>query len=407
MQNKLSDELIMISTMMMVAKERGEFIQLASELNTSIQKALEIEQSGVVSQEKRKTASALIKFTKKEVDMMSKTFKKVFVANGRASHIIKRPSGKKGFYYEIRYRKNGYNITVSSTDIETAKKLFIQETKNLESPEAAAKNKLKFGYIVKEWLEYKKNKVAYQTWLEYESNAKKYFPRELLDCPITKIRTVDIDRIMRLFDNKPRGYEDMRTLLNQIFKYAIASGVIIHNPIALVPFKRAERNKRDRMTDTQIFAFLNRLKSPAYDKIRQLAYVLYFFGLRPCEIDDEARFENGFLICRNRKRKNGKIEYKKIPIPKQAQGLIEFDKPIKPSLSYDRWLDIMKEVLGDGLTPYNLRHTFASICAESVREEIVDVWMGDSSERLVGRTYIHFKDEFMKEQMDTVKFIIP
>ena len=146
---------------------------------------------------------------------------------------------------------------------------------------------------------------------------------------------------MRQFDNDPRMYEDMRTEINQIFKYAIASGIITHNPVTLIPFKRAERKKREALTDFQIKEFLIRIREPQYDRIRQAAYIFYFFGIRPCELDEEARFENGFFICRNRKRKGGKIEYKKIPIPKQAQGLIEFDKPIVPSLSYDRWLDLI------------------------------------------------------------------
>ena len=55
--------------------------------------------------------------------------------------------------------------------------------------------------------------------------------------------------------------------------------------------------------------------------------MLYFFGLRPCEIDEETKIDGDFLITHNRKRKNGKIEYKKIPIPSQAQGLLDLDKP--------------------------------------------------------------------------------
>ncbi len=71
----------------------------------------------------------------------------------------------------------------------------------------------------------------------------------------------------------------------------------------------------------------------------------------------------------------------------------------------------MKSALGKNgqgkeLTPYNLRHTFASTCAEAVRSEVLDLWMGDSPERLVGKVYVHFKDSFMREEMDKVKFII-
>ena len=135
----------------------------------------------------------------------------------------------------------------------------------------------------------------------------------------------------------------------------------------------------------------------------QFAYTLYFFGLRPCEIDEETHREGDFLIARNRKRKNGKIEYKKIPVPKQAQELIEWNKPLTADLHRLKINDMMKDLLA-GKTAYCLRHTFATICQQYVRPDIVDIWMGDSPQRLVGKVYTHFPDVFMKKQMDLVIF---
>lgn len=405
MSGKLSDELINISTMMMVARERGEIIHLASELNTIIQKAMEIEKAPTFSSEKRKTSSATIKFTKQEIDMMSKTFKKEFIANGCVAHIIKRPSGKKSFYYEIRYRRNGYNITVSNKDLKKAKELFTEATHYINGVNLSTKNKLQFQTIFDEWLEVKKDNITNKTCNDYKHLAENYILNELGDKNIKDIRTADLKRIMPKYKDSPRRYEEIRSVLNQTFNYAIASGIISHNPVTLIPFKRAERENRNALTKEQTINFLNNIKNPEYEKIRQSAYVFYFFGIRPCELDEEARFENGFLVCRNRKRKDGKIEYKKIPIPKQAQGLIDFDKPIISTLSYSATLRLFKKVLGGGLTPYNLRHTFASLCSEKVRQDIVEVWMGDSPERLIGRVYVHFPDEFMRAEMDKVEFL--
>lgn len=353
----------------------------------------------------KKTVSTVIKFSKKEVDAMSKTFKKEFIANGLAARIIKRPSGKHGVYYEIRYRKNGYNITISNTDLKLAKKLFIEATKLLDSPEQMIKNKLKFCNIADEWIKYKHGKIAEDTWKGYESLIRRYVPDEIKNKSICDIHTKDLDDVMQTYN--PRMYEQMRTIYNGIFKYAKANGNITINPIDMIPFKRAERQNRDRISDEQIIDFLNNLKDPFYDRIRNFALAMYFFGLRPCEIDDEAHFENGFLICRNRKRKNGKKAYKKIPIPRQAEKLFDFNSPLKSPLSYDRTLDVMKKALGEGVVPYQLRHTFASICDEKVKREVVELWMGDSPERLVGKTYVHYSDKFMIEEMNKVCFIIP
>ncbi len=353
----------------------------------------------------KKTSSAKIKFTKKEIESMSKTFKREFIANGMAAHIIERPSGKHGVIYEIRYRRNGYDIAVSNKELKTAKAMFIEATQNLPPPDQLAKNKFSFGFIADEWLRYKHGKVAEDTWKGYESQIRRFIPQKIKDKPIKSIRTSDIDELMNELDT-PRKYEDMRIIFNSIFKYAKASGIVTYNPVEMIPFKRAERENRDRLNDEQIKTFLRNLQEPYFDKTRNFAYAMYFFGLRPCEIDDEAHFENGFLICRNRKRKNGKKAYKKIPIPRQAKNLFDFNAPLKSPLSYDRTLDIMKKALPEGIIPYQLRHTFASVCDEKVKREVVELWMGDSPERLVGKTYVHYSDEFMRKEMDKVKFVV-
>ena len=73
----------------------------------------------------------------------------------------------------------------------------------------------------------------------------------------------------------------------------------MHNPVALIKFKRAERQNREALSEDEITAFLGRIKEVKYDNIRQFAYILYFFGLRPCEIDGETNREGDFLKLRN------------------------------------------------------------------------------------------------------------
>ncbi|MBQ8374779.1 MAG: hypothetical protein IJX98_04275, partial [Clostridia bacterium] len=74
---------------------------------------------------------------------------------------------------------------------------------------------------------------------------------------------------------------------------------------------------------------------------------------------------------------------------------------VTPKIYYD-WY---KEIFGDK-TPYSFRHTFCTVCQEYVRQEIVDIWMGDSPQRLIGRVYTHFSDEFLQKEMDKVHFHI-
>ena len=72
---------------------------------------------------------SMLKFTNKEINQMPKTFRKEFRANGCTARIRKKPSGKNGYIYEIRYRRNGYDIGVSNKNLEKAKRLFIEALK--------------------------------------------------------------------------------------------------------------------------------------------------------------------------------------------------------------------------------------------------------------------------------------
>ncbi len=353
-------------------------------------------------------SSNTIKFTKKEVAKMERTFKKHFIINGYIAHVIKKPSGKNGFYYEIRYRRNGYNIYAASVDISEAKRIFLERTlpENIEKY-LVKKQKIKSNSledVFNEWHQCKSGTITEKELKRFQANFL-VLPVELRRKEISEIRTIDIDTLMK--EVKPRKYEELRTLFNGIFKYAVASGIIQHNPVALIKFKRAERQNRDALPKDEAIAFLERIKEPKYCDIRQATYLLYFFGLRPCEIDEETRREGNFLITRNRKRKNGKIEYKKIPIPTQAEELIDWSKPLTFQASSKYMQDELVKDLLQGKTGYYLRHTFSTVCQQYVRPDIVDIWMGDSPQRLVGKVYTHFPDDFMYEQMQAVKFPMP
>ena len=353
-----------------------------------------------------KAVSSLIHFTQKEIKNMASTFKKVFIANGLSAHVLKKTSGKGTFCFEIRYRANGYDIRAYSTDLRKAKQLFIEKTTAQQIEKYRIKDKKATGnllcHIFEEWHQYKKGTLCEKEHKRFRTNFYQ-LPEELRNTPISAVKTLDLDKVMK--EVKPRKYEELRTLFNGIFKYAVASGLIQNNPVSLIKFKRAERQNREALSKDEISAFLTRIKEPKFDSVRQFAYTLYFFGLRPCEVDEETHIEGNFLIARNRKRKNGKIEYKKIPIPKQAQGLIDWNKPLTADLHRLKLNDIMKELLA-GKTAYCLRHTFATICQQYVRPDIVDIWMGDSPTRLVGRVYTHFPDDFMLENMQKVVFPI-
>ena len=74
------------------------------------------------SQDKQEDKSGiLLKFTEKEISKIPMRFRKEFLINDRLVRCRRRISGRKTTNYEIRYRKHGFNIAVSSNDLEEAK----------------------------------------------------------------------------------------------------------------------------------------------------------------------------------------------------------------------------------------------------------------------------------------------
>lgn len=363
----------------------------------------------VTKQENKKTysGSAPLLFTIKEISKMDSKFKKIFIANGLVAKVYIRKCGYYQTTYEIRYRSHGYNFSCTAKTLDKLKAEFLRKTQPGELEKYKAKpsqrNKKRKDTLhvyFEEWLSLKRGNIGEKEIKRFQTNFNN-LPEELRYKPIYEIRAIDLDAILK--DVQPRKYEELRTLFNGIFKYAVASGIIQNNPVALIKFKRAERQNRESLSQTEITSFLREIKDSKYDEIRQGAYILYYFGLRPCEIDEETHIEGDFLIARNRKRKNGKIEYKKIPIPKDAWKMIDWNKPITFQCRKERFHHLFKELL-KGKTAYSLRHTFATICQQYVRPDIVDIWMGDSPQRLVGKVYTHFPDEFMLENMLKVEF---
>ena len=115
----------------MMARERSEVINVANDCTALIERLIALEsqnQGNIATLQHTRSVTTIIKFTYKEINMMSFTFKKEFIANGLAAHVIKKESGRNSYCYEIRYRSNGYNIIASSTDLAEAKRKFLAKT---------------------------------------------------------------------------------------------------------------------------------------------------------------------------------------------------------------------------------------------------------------------------------------
>ena len=334
----------------------------------------------------------LLKFTEKEISKIPMRFRKEFLINDRLVKCRRRESGKRTTNYEIRYRKHGYNIAVSSNDLEKAKIKFIAALNAADNGERKPTVPAKFCEFAEYYFNnYRKRKVAELTFendtYRYKKLFKPYFGS-------MQIKEITPSYCQKLFDGlAEKGHtktsNEVYSLLNGIFKMAIAHGIISKNPLAVVIMEKHKRTHGKALTKQEELKLLNELKGSRYQTL--MAVALYT-GLRPNEYKT-AKIDGDFIIAVNSKRKNGKVEYKKIPItPMLKRYLNGADKFDFPRLEYMR--DNFNKILPNHIL-YDLRTTFYTRCEEcGVAPPARDEFVGHSRGEL-NNTYCDLSDEYL------------
>ena len=343
------------------------------------------------------------RFSAKELSLMPKTFRKEFRTQGCTAHVRKRRSGKNSWNYEIRYRRNGYNITASANNLDQAKHKFIEM---LGSAEKCVKNKERtipstFDKFANYFFEkFYKRKVGESTFRVAMSNYKNHVAPHFGDMPL---KSITADRCQELLDrlideDKVRTEENVFTMLNMIFKAAVKHGVMAHNPIDMVFHTKHEREHGKALTKDEERKLLEQTAGTPY----QLMFAIALYtGLRPNEYKT-AVIDGDFVVANNSKRKNGKVESKKIPITPMLAPYLEGVN----ELHFTRLEQIRHKF--NGILPdhklYDLRTTFYTRCMEcGVAEVATKTFVGHALGGMAD-TYTDLSDEFLYTDGQKLKY---
>ena len=387
---------------------RDELIQLmlksASESITLERlKAITASDHGRKPEDKSDNEEVFWRFSAKELSLMPKTFRKEFRTQGCTAHIRKRRSGKNGWNYEIRYRRNGYNITASANNLDQAKHKFIEM---LGSAEKCVKNKERtipstFDKFANYFFEkFYKRKVGESTFRVAMSHYKNHVAPHFGDMPL---KSITADRCQELLDrliddDKVRTEENVFTMLNMIFKAAVKHGVMAHNPIDMVFHTKHEREHGKALTKDEERKLLEQTAGTPY----QLMFAIALYtGLRPNEYKT-AVIDGDFVVANNSKRKNGKVESKKIPITPMLAPYLEGVN----ELHFTRLEQIRHKF--NGILPdhklYDLRTTFYTRCMEcGVAEVATKTFVGHALGGMAD-TYTDLSDEFLYTEGQKLKY---
>ena len=238
---------------------------------------------------------------------------------------------------------------------------------------------------------FRARKVAKDTLKGDLSRFNNYLKPVFKNRPIRSITPSEcqelIDRIQE--SGKGKTADEVYSLLSVIIKMAMRFGIVQRNPLEIVYHEKHERINGKVLK-------IDDIKRLIASKNKYLPYymIALYTGLRPNEYE-KFTINGNFIVAVNSKRKNGKTEYKKIPIMRELKPFLTGNFAKIPP--YEQLRIEYKTILPD-FSLKDLRKTFNSRCIECGVNEIVrKLWMGHSLGEL-GKAYTELSDEyFLKE----------
>lgn len=343
--------------------------------------------------EKEYAKQGIVEFTDEEIKTMPKQIKRLMIINKKRCRIRTHASGKNTITYEIRFRRDGYDVSASGKTIGLAKENFLAKLlKAKPKTDIINKNTIPdtFHSFATYYFEtFRKEKVAEQTYHHDLQRYNKYLQPFFGEKKIKKITPSDCKTLLDEVKNQGKGKtaDELHSLMNGIYNCAITHRVIDFNPLVMVLHIQHEREEGEALTpeaEEKLIAWL-----PSSDCAVEIALCL-FAGLRSNEMENKEyppTVENGFIKAVNSKRHfkdKTKIEYKYIPICNRLAPFIKNGIEIKNSAKTARRR--LKLILPNN-TLKDLRTTFYTRCQTfNVEENALKSFMGHSFGKL-GNAY--------------------
>ena len=246
---------------------------------------------------------------------------------------------------------------------------------------------------------FRKLKVSPKTMEADIWRYNRYLKDRFGETPLKKISPKECQELINLTSSQGKGKttDELFSLMNVIFKMAIKHGLISRNPMDVCLHIPHETIHGKVLTYDEVSYFK---KATVGHEYQQIFMIALYTGLRPNEFQKFERKGN-FLIAINSKRKNGKVEYKSIPIMTGLAPYLKDEIIIPP---YESIRKRFKEILPDH-TLKDLRKTFNSRCVEcGINDTVRKIWMGHSLGAL-GESYTELSNEFFLEE--SKKFFYP
>lgn len=346
--------------------------------------------------------TVFLEFTPKELSKMPKFFRTVYkLKGGKAAHIRLRENGT----YEIRYRRDGINLSVSAKVLEVAKERFIQA---LASAKAETFNdRVTFEQFAMQWLEVvKKPQIKANTWETYRWTLQSYvFPR-FGKLRLKDIKPTDVQKLLNAMEAKniKRGAQGVYVLLKPIFEFAIAEELIPRSPMRLIQKPKFEVKHGQALTVDEERDFVE--KCIASDcPYRYYLILLLYTGIRRSELFSVEVTPQWITVTTSKTRKGESQKKRRIPVSPMLKPFLPFLKMDRLPSDPDELSRAFKKFAPERHL-HELRHTFITRCQEcGVSRELTSLWAGHKADNtMTSNVYTHFSEEFQLGEIQKLRY---
>ncbi len=335
--------------------------------------------------------------------MKDKNLRKSFRACGFKVHVrITYISGVK--YYQARYRKDGYDICVSKQTLEELREAFVLKAREQRQARREDTQALKAPRNFKEFTLYyfetfRKRKVGKKTYYNDMCRLKTVFAT----LGHLTLRQITPYHCQKLIDDiVAKGHfksaREVASLLNGIFKNAIAHHLITLNPMQIVIINKGTVTHGKALTKEEEERLLNYFEG----KPQQIMFaVALYTGLRPNEFSS-AELCGKFIVATNSKRKNGSVEKKRIPICPMLAPYLEGVTTL-----HFHSLECIRASMRKALPNhrlYDLRTTFYSRCQECGVSNVARMKFVGHSLGALGDAYTDLSDEYLIAEAQKINY---
>ncbi|MBR0188812.1 MAG: hypothetical protein IJQ23_00320, partial [Clostridia bacterium] len=308
---------------------------------------------------------------------------------------------KENGVYEIRFRRYGYNESFSSKDFSVAKQKAFMWLSEFED-EIRAKKRISteikeskgnydnviFGSFADNYMKtVKKKMVQPNTYASIYNIFKLHILSKYRALPLKKINAMLLQKhLTELHERIPRVAESVKTLLNNIFDYALNNGLIERNPVKAVYIPKHIRETGKALTIEEEKEFVSRIRGSRFETI----YLkLLYCGCRPCELSGiQENVKDNTLTIKNGKLKSyQKILYRTIPIfPKYKPYATGKEIKVNTQTLSEEFRNFCPNH-----TLKDLRHTFTTRAREcGIDNELVSLWTGHSLGNITASVYTQY-----------------